>query len=568
MVLNPYNKVPLPEKGIIVQRSGANRTVSKVLRTYRNSKGQPTSDRVAIGKLDPESGMLIPNKAYFIHYPAENPETEKILYQSRMIGTAFLVDRLASSLGLDKALLKAFGKPVAGKILTAALYMVARGNSFKEIEDFCEDCVLRGPKLAYGDAIDLFESITPDERIAFFKSWLARKPAKRTDDRPAGQSAKPSGKKPPKRYLAYAVTSYTEYPDFLEYSLSGRAGKTEKLPEKRLAFYVSRESGLPAFYVTCAGPVIDSSSLPDMTALNGELGIRDVCFVTGGGFCNAENLRDMADGGLDFVTGTDAGGKETRDAMKEGRRRLYWSPLNDIGDGFSAVAMRDFCHWEGLATHVFLDARLAEDQLDGLRQEIQAKEGELSRKRRITERKARRYRGYFVIERAEDGTFTFAKDFRGLEKKARLFGFRCLLTNTGIDSREALEIHRRKFEIERGLFNLKNRADMHESRFLPEEDPEGKFLFGFRLEEDFEGKLFCAFIALILTSAIRSRLRYFLDEYPWGWGRLVSELERIRALEAPGAGRRLKEGLTGIQRKLFECFGLTENDLRNYVTRP
>ena len=54
-------KVPLPESGITTRRSGKHSYVYKVTKSYRNAKGQPTSDRISIGRLDAASGMLVPN---------------------------------------------------------------------------------------------------------------------------------------------------------------------------------------------------------------------------------------------------------------------------------------------------------------------------------------------------------------------------------------------------------------------------------------------------------------------------------------------------------------------------
>jgi hypothetical protein len=57
-------KVELPKSGVFSRRSGIYPTVFKVIRTYLNAKGQSASERVAIGKLDQDTGMLIPNDRY------------------------------------------------------------------------------------------------------------------------------------------------------------------------------------------------------------------------------------------------------------------------------------------------------------------------------------------------------------------------------------------------------------------------------------------------------------------------------------------------------------------------
>jgi len=61
MALPSKNTVDLPASGIIVRKTGVHKYVYKVLKTFRNAKGQPTNDRISIGKLAGKSGRLIPN---------------------------------------------------------------------------------------------------------------------------------------------------------------------------------------------------------------------------------------------------------------------------------------------------------------------------------------------------------------------------------------------------------------------------------------------------------------------------------------------------------------------------
>jgi hypothetical protein len=68
-------KVPLPGRGIIVSRNPKRPYVYKVLRTYRNAKGQPTNDCRSIGRLDAASGLLVPNDYYWEACPGPAVET-------------------------------------------------------------------------------------------------------------------------------------------------------------------------------------------------------------------------------------------------------------------------------------------------------------------------------------------------------------------------------------------------------------------------------------------------------------------------------------------------------------
>ena len=76
MTLDARKMVPLPEKGVQVYAKNGRRYAYKVTRTYRNAKGRPTCDRRSIGRVDDETGMLVPNLAYYEFYgdaPAPEP---------------------------------------------------------------------------------------------------------------------------------------------------------------------------------------------------------------------------------------------------------------------------------------------------------------------------------------------------------------------------------------------------------------------------------------------------------------------------------------------------------------
>ena len=59
------NPVEIPSKG--VQKRKIKNTIYAYYATkcYRNEKGQPTCDRVCIGKIDEKENKLIPNRNYY-----------------------------------------------------------------------------------------------------------------------------------------------------------------------------------------------------------------------------------------------------------------------------------------------------------------------------------------------------------------------------------------------------------------------------------------------------------------------------------------------------------------------
>ena len=64
MPLNEMVKVEIPAHCVKVP-CGGKIYIQYTKRSYRNAKGQPTNERVAIGRYDEKTGKLIPNRNYY-----------------------------------------------------------------------------------------------------------------------------------------------------------------------------------------------------------------------------------------------------------------------------------------------------------------------------------------------------------------------------------------------------------------------------------------------------------------------------------------------------------------------
>ena len=71
MALNKDILVKMPAHCVRTKKDKAV-YVLYTIRAYRNEKGKPTSERVSIGKEDPETGMLIPNRNYYEYVKRES----------------------------------------------------------------------------------------------------------------------------------------------------------------------------------------------------------------------------------------------------------------------------------------------------------------------------------------------------------------------------------------------------------------------------------------------------------------------------------------------------------------
>jgi len=530
MALCSKVKVPLPDAGVTVRRSGRYATVYKVLKAYRNEKGQPTCARVSIGRLDAASGMLVPNDNYWEHYGAGTVEVLPAYDSVRSVGASFLLGRVLDTLGIKRALADCLG-PERGRLaLTAVLYMACRGNVFEHVLAFCEGFTLSEQPLSSQGASALFSSVTHGERMAFFKDWASRQEAG--------------------SYLAYDVTSFSTYAEGIADAEWGHNRDGERLSQVNLGCYLSQATGLPVFYVTYPGSVVDKSHLSYMMAYNEELGIKDVGFVMDRGFCSTANVGYMTGASLDFVVGAVSWHKQVRRAIGSVAGSIT-SMRNHIGCGVYARSVTGTFYGAEAVMHVFFDPGASERQRRDLFCTVESAECRLFQTARLTGREAKRYRAYFDIRLAGDGTFTFERDYGKIDAVAARSGFFCILTNTPMTSAEVLAVYRKRDMLEKGFDDLKNHIDMRRMRT--------------HTTATTDGKLFLAFVALIAVSEVHARLGAVMRERSWSKDAVIAELEKIKVVTASG-GRRLMSPVTRTQRLILEAFGLTEDDLTAYVT--
>jgi len=124
MSLKNAVKVSLPEKGIVKQKVGKAVYAYYTVRSYRNKQGKPTSERVSIGRIDGESGKLIPNRNYYERYNrTEVPEIQSV----KSYGLTYLTERILKELKLDR-ILKTIFPEGAESIIALSEYMLAEGN--------------------------------------------------------------------------------------------------------------------------------------------------------------------------------------------------------------------------------------------------------------------------------------------------------------------------------------------------------------------------------------------------------------------------------------------------------
>ena len=533
-MLDGKKMVELPAKGVQVYAKGKYRYAYKVTRAYRNAKGRPTCDRRSIGRVDDESGMLIPNLAYYEFYgePAggSGPGGESRVLDA---GVSCTVDKVLGGLGIKRMLDDAFGARRASLLLTVVAYMLCEGNTMSYLDDFCERSLVDAA-LDDRRSSELFSSLTHQERSRFFSRWVC---ARAEHD-----------------YIAYDVTSFSSYSKGMEDAEWGYNRDGERLPQINLAMYMGVESRLPVFYRTYAGSIVDKSHLVSMMEGNSDLGVEGVTFVMDRGFASTANLRFMHERSYPYILGIESFRKAVRGAIDDLREELSSSRSWLGGLGCHGAFKKGMFFGVYAKLCVYYDAERAAQAERDLERRLEADEDRLSRMSEITQAQSKRYakRG-FRIRRSEDGAFSFERDYDVIDKAAENLGYFCILTSDlDADPASVLRTYRRRDLVEKAFDEVKNHLDMHRLR------THGKATT--------DGKMFCAFIALIVRMFIENALSDWMDENHASTERVIRELAKIRAIKG-AHGMRLLDPLTKKQREIVEGMGFTEDDVRSFIER-
>ncbi|MCL2503576.1 MAG: hypothetical protein FWE94_03075 [Coriobacteriia bacterium] len=211
--------------------------------------------------------------------------------------------------------------------------------------------------------------------------------------------------------------------------------------------------------------------------------------IVGVGFCTTANVRYMTGASLDFVVGAVTHHRQVRRAIGSVAEGIT-SMRNRIGQGVYAKGVAGTFYGAAATMHVFYDPEASERQRRDLFRTVESAECRLSQAARLTGREAERYRAYFDIRLAGDGTFTFERDYDRIDAIAARSGFFCILTNTPMTSTEVLDVYRKRDMLEKGFDDLKNHIDMRRVRTHTTATTDGKLFLAFAAYSGTSGQVF------------------------------------------------------------------------------
>ncbi len=527
MALDKSVLVELPEHGIAYKKVSGKTYVYYVTATYRNEKGRPTCDRSSIGRLDEETGKLIPNRNYYeIYLKKPAPQTKGVF----QYGVYDVFNKICAKLGILK-LLKQYFPENYSEILTVAQYMLSEGNVMYYIDDYTEEhCTQLNGVLNDEKCSKVFSSIRQEDIMLFFREWLKQKK--------------------PKEYVAYDVTSISSYSKNITELEWGYNRDKEKLPQLNLGMYFGEESKLPLYYRTYPGSISDKAHLRYMLEDNEFINAKKTRFVMDRGFYSADNLRYLVDGGYRFVIALPSSLKYCSEIIAKYGDEIKNHSAYRLGHGLpygkkyetNALGFR-------MNVHLFYDNEKAIKEINSLYELIDAQENDLKNMEEPPDKKLR-YDKYFFINRTKDGKLAFKRNDEAIDARIAQCGF-FLIAETDFKktTAEILDIYRHRDVIEKCFDDMKNETDMKRLRT--------------QSGETARGKLFVVFIAQIVRAYMLNNLTDYMRKNTYTMKKILNELDKIKCFAPRPTSSRLIDPLTKNQRELYslltisppECIG-------------
>lgn len=505
---------------------------------WDKEKQQSRAKRKCIGKVDPETGRIVPTRGRKRATPTEKakPGPAPVVQHARSFyGATGLFDRIGETTGVAEDLKTCFPDAYR-QILSIAYYLI--------LED--RNPLSRFPRWAschrhpHGEVIssqrssELFASITEEARQHFF-----RLQGKRRMD---------------KEYLAYDSTSISSYSRCLRQVRYGRNKDHEHLPQINLLLLFGQESRLPFHYRKLPGNIPDVMTLRKLLADMNTLGYKKFKVVLDRGFYSAANINDLYKHHMKFIVATKLSLKivqthldTVRDAMRAWPHynqdyQLYAYSLPITWDYVQERPYKgdEIKEKRRMYLHFYFSPERALEAETAFNNRMADLQEELESGRRHLDHE-KQYAKYFHVRTTPVRGIRVEANEEAMAEAKRNYGYFALVSNQEKDAVTALEIYRNKDLVEKAFGNLKERLNLRRTAVSS--------------EKSLDGKLFVQFIALIFLSHITKKMqeqhlfkKYTLQE-------VLDELDLIECFEIPGQKLTVGE-ITSQQRDLYTLMGV------------
>ena len=522
--------------GCIVKCKSGKYTYLYESASYRDKNGKPQNKRICIGRIDPKTGQEVYKPEYLEKvWGTENqPNTSDMklfsendikMSQNKELGVSFLINRIASSIGLTEILRTVLPNEWE-QVLTLASYMVASG----EPAMYCEDWLHKTESidaswLTSQKISQLLISISEVDRSRFYEAWGA----KRSEE----------------EYFALDITSVSSYSEMISDVGWGYNRDGENLAQINICMLVGENSKLPIYQAVYNGALKDVSTLKTTLAVSSSLELKNIAAVMDKGFGSKSNIDSMLSDveGIRFLIALPFTMKFTKTQVESERKDIDTVDNTIvIGDDVirGVTKIRAWSPFVKIYTHIYFNAALAYQKRNTLYGKV-ARLREAALVDPYNKKFSKDFSKYLCVRKssvqAEGVTVTVRKDV--LDKELAHAGWMVAVSNFIDDAKTAILVYRAKDVVEKTFLRLKNCLDLARLR-----------VHG---DNAMQNKIFVGFIALIITARIHNVMDVNDMYKNMTMRKMLKSLETLRVQYING--KRILYPPTALHKEIFTAFG-------------
>jgi len=445
-------------------------------------------ERVAKGE-DLEAWLRMPTETAEVPGEIDKPACVEV------VGDGHVLLTIARETGLEDALFKAVGPKDGAALLGLAFHQVVEGRPLYLAGDWLTERELppdmRNGMVSVSGVYDLIGRVGADHdaRETFFRAWFHRHKSAHA--------------------VIFDTTSISSYAADLDLAEYGYNRDGEKLPQVNLCLVTDRSTRLPLWCRPVPGSIPDVSTLAITVDILQDLGLQHVTASLDRGFYSRANVRDMLQADLDFIVGVPFSVNLARNFVRKSRTALASPKRSFPFDGHIMRHVR--APWEvesgpgeprELDAHLFFEPTRRAERVHRLETTVfalESKAAEETFERRAEAvqwlaENARTLAKCFAVENAGDTAFRIRRKPRAVALAAARMGYTLVLASRpGLTPEEVLKDYRTRDQAEKLFDSLKNEHDQRRLRT--------------GIDENAEGRLFLAFLALVLRAELENRMR-------------------------------------------------------------
>lgn len=439
---------------------------------WDKEKKAPRNRQVCLGKLDKETGELIPSQR---KAKTRKGSLSGVTAETRVAGPTMLLDKLAKDMGLTSIVKRCFSQ-LHAEMMSLVYFIAQKGLPLSRSEAWSI-----GHLHPYGDLIvsqrisELLLSIREDDRQKFFSLWMT----KMTEN----------------DYLCYDITSISSYSKTNEYVRYGYNRDGEQLPQINLAMLFGQKSCLPAYYRRMPGSISDVATLRTTMKSMNFLGSSSVHFVLDRGFYSKANVDEILKRRHHFTIAVPSRIGWVEEIIDRHYESIA-SPQNyhSIDDSEALFVATDLLKWGAerrrVYLHIYYNSRNAAVEFDRFTRKLLKYKEEVESGKRVKEHEEIYNRFLVIKETPKRGLRVTFNDEEVRKSRKRYTGFFCILSSAIKDPMYALSVYRAKESVENSFDDLKNQLDMKRLRI--------------HTATAMDSRIFIQFLALILICRIRN----------------------------------------------------------------